>query len=95
MSSKYIANSSTIIRVFIELNNNFISCIHGASAHELPVSLHRLQVQRCVQDFWNKLEFFFFFERVNKILGSELKFKVGQVSGTTKKFFMAISTYDM
>jgi hypothetical protein len=32
-SSEYIANSSTIMRVFIELNNDFISCIHRASAH--------------------------------------------------------------
>jgi hypothetical protein len=71
-SSEYIANSSTIMRVFIELNNGFIPCIHRTfecTHAELPISLHWLQVQR----YALYLDFFYFFLRVSiKFLGWEV-----------------------
>jgi hypothetical protein len=86
-ASEYIANSNIIMRIFIELNKGFISCIHRTSVHmqNCPYLCTGLQIQRCVLYFWNKLDFFL--RGSIKFLGSGLKFRVGQVSRNTTFFF--------
>jgi hypothetical protein len=81
-SSEYIANSNTIMRIFIELNKSCISCIHRASVHmqNCPVA----NTKMC-SIFLEQIRFFL--RGSIKFLGLGLKFRVGRVSGNTFFFF--------
>jgi hypothetical protein len=56
MSSEYMANSKTVMRIFIELNKGFISCIHRVSAHMQNCPY---LCTGCKYKDWNKFEFIF------------------------------------
>jgi hypothetical protein len=83
-----IANLSTIMIVFIELNNDFISCIHRASAHmqNCPYLCIGWKYKDLLYIFGANSKFFL--RGSIKFLGSELKFWVGRVSGNTTFFLV-------
>jgi hypothetical protein len=82
-------NSNTIMRLFIELNKGFISCILEPlytcrTAHIFAVVANT----KMFLYFWNKL--FFFLRGSLKFLGSGLKFRVGRVNRNTTFFLYGL-----
>jgi hypothetical protein len=88
--SEYIANSNTVMRIFIELKKGFISCIHIASEHTCRTAhLFALVANTKICSIFLE-QIRFFWRGSIKFLGSGLKFRVGQVSGNTTFFFLGL-----
>jgi hypothetical protein len=90
-SSEYIANSNTVMTIFIELNKDFTFCIHRASVHMQNCSYlcTGCKYKDAFYIFWNKLDFCL--KGSIKFLGSGLKFTVGRVCRKAFFFFFCMA----
>jgi hypothetical protein len=85
-SSEYIANSNTIMRVFIELNNGFISY---RTAHIKMCSIYLKLVRRVLQFLWSGIK-----SRVGRVCGNTTFFLGLMVDSPPSPFLFITGSCD-